>query len=102
MIMKRDSGQALLEFAICVPIAVVAVGATVLLLRTEWNRTQCAHRAFLAAHRALRTQESPLQEARSLLSRVQIEKSEVGITAQAICGSAVEKVQLPDLEHAQW
>ncbi|MFL5814416.1 MAG: TadE/TadG family type IV pilus assembly protein [Bdellovibrionia bacterium] len=100
--MKRDSGQALLEFAICAPVAIVAVGATVLLLRTEWNRTQCAHRAFLAAHRALRPQESTIQEVRSLLNRVQIEKNETGVTARAVCGEAVETVQLPDLEHAQW
>lgn len=100
--MNRNSGQVLLEFAICCPVALAAVVATVLLFRTEWNRTQCAHQAFLAAHRALRSKDGVAQTVRSILSQTEIEKTETGVTARAICGRAIETVRLPDLEHARW
>jgi hypothetical protein len=100
--MRRDSGQALLEFAIGAPVAIAAVSASILLFKTEWNRTQCARRAFLAAHQALRSEDSIIQNTHEFLSPVEIEKTEAGVTARATCGKAVETVQLPDLEHAQW
>lgn len=100
--LRSNSGQALLEFAICLPLMIAAAAGTFLLFKTEWNRARCAHEAFLSAHQALRSEASFTQSARRFLKGTQIEKTDLGIVARASCGSAIEEVQLPDLEHAQW
>jgi hypothetical protein len=101
-ILRSSSGQALLEFAICFPLMLAAAAGTLLLFRTEWNRARCAHEAFLSAHQALRSEAGSVQSARNFLKGTQIEKTDLGVIARAVCGSAMEEVQLPDLEHAQW
>lgn len=102
MILRSNSGQALLEFAICFPLMIAAATGTLLLFKTEWNRARCAHVAFLSAHQALRAEAGVIQKARNILSGTQVEKTDSGVVTRALCGSATEEVRLPDLEHAQW
>jgi hypothetical protein len=99
-----ESGQALLEFSICLPALLAAVVASLLLFGTEWNRVQCAERAFLAAHRALRATDGgkKLDGILDRLRDVKVEMTDQGAVAHAVCGKAQETIALPDLEHAQW
>ncbi len=98
----NHQGQALIEFAISFPAILAAAAVSILLFRTEWNRTRCARQAFLAAHQALRTEDSPTLQASSLMNRTQVEKTDTGVLARTYCGQTIEEVRLPDLEHAQW
>jgi Flp pilus assembly protein TadG len=101
--MKRnESGQALLEFALCFPLILAASGASVALFRSQWNQVRCSREAFLAAHRALRTENSAWSTAQALLRQTAIERTETGVLARARCGNVIEVVRLPDLERAQW
>jgi hypothetical protein len=100
--MRDQTGQALLEFALFIPLILIAVLVSALLFQTEWNRTRCASLAFRAAHQALRSETSLGISSSTLLGQVQVEKTESGVRAHARCGEANEEVLLPDLEHAQW
>ena len=62
-------------------------------LRDEWRRVECAHRAFEAAHAALRGGRVP---------GARVVDRGRSIEATAICGSARETVALWKLEYAQW
>src|SRR5689334_4354782 len=95
--LRRSSGQALLEFiflSILVCVTFLSVGA---LLRDEWKKCQCAYVVFERTHAYLTGRQNILSA-----PGVKVLELEDRVEGIGRCGRALERVELPILEYAEW
>jgi hypothetical protein len=92
---RTDAGHATLELALTATTVTLVLAGAAWLVRAEWKRGQCAYVVFERTHARL-TGRPPL--ARASVA-VRLAEDDGGVTGEADCGEARERVRLPKLEN---
>ena len=94
---NRDSGQTLVEFALCLPIVTGAVLGAYLVLKQEWKRANCSHLLFERAHAELISSGQRHNSVRQA-SWYRSSETEQSLHAVGTCGGQAEHVILNKLK----
>jgi len=89
--MKKDEGQALIEFLITGSFLMLCVGFGLALLWGYWQEGKCAYFAFESAHQASFGKVSAC-----------VQETPEAFVAHVRCWKGEQRVSLPKLSSAQW
>jgi hypothetical protein len=88
----------LAELGVSIVTCAIVILATSRLVGAEWDRMRCAHLAFEAAH----ARRIGLPVPHDPRAQVSVSKTPRSVVADARCGQARERAELPFLESGPW